>query len=66
MADPPSSPATEGDARRAPDGAAATSRPRWVLVLVVILAIALVGLLVFLHLTGTLGPGLHAAASSGK
>jgi len=34
-------------------------RPRWRLVLVVVAAIALVGLMVFLHLTGTLEPGLH-------
>ncbi len=59
MADRPSSPETEGDAHRVPHGEAATRRPRWVLVLVVIVAIALVGLMVFLHLTGTLGPGLH-------
>jgi hypothetical protein len=59
MADRPSSPENEGDAHRVPDGGAATNRPRWGLVLVVIVAIALVGLMVFLHLTGTLGPGLH-------
>jgi hypothetical protein len=59
MPDRPSSPETEGDAHRVPDHGAATSRPRWVLVLVVIVTVALVGLLVFLHLTGALGPGLH-------
>ena len=59
MADRPGSPETEGDAHRVPDDGAATSRPRWVLVLVVIVAIALVGLMVFLHLSGTFGPGLH-------
>lgn len=70
MADQPSSPETEGDDHRAPDrvpdGEAAPSRPGWVLVLLVIVAIALVGLLVFLHLTGTLGPGLHSAQPQGK
>ena len=59
MADRPGSPEPEGDPHRVPDGGAATSRPRWVVVLVVIATIALVGLMVFLHLTGTLGPGLH-------
>jgi hypothetical protein len=59
MADRPSSPETEADTHRVPDGGAPTSRPRWVLVLVVIVAIALVGLMVFLHLSGTFGPGLH-------
>ena len=59
MADRPSSPETEADTYRVPDGGAPTSRPRWVLVLVVIVTVALVGLLVFLHLTGALGPGLH-------
>jgi hypothetical protein len=59
MADPPRSPRTEGEARRGADGAAASSTPRWVLVLVAIVAGALLGLMVFLHLTGTLGPGLH-------
>jgi hypothetical protein len=59
MADPPRSPEPEGEARRDADGAPASSTPRWVLILVTIVAVALLGLMVFLHLTGTLGPGLH-------
>ena len=59
MADPSRSPATGGDARRGPGRTAPASRPRWAVVLVVAAAIALVGLLVFLHLTGVLGPGVH-------
>ena len=68
MADPPRSPETEDEARspetedearRGADGAAANSTPRWVLILVAIVAVALLGLMVLLHLTGTLGPGVH-------
>jgi hypothetical protein len=59
MADPPRSPETQDKADRGADGAAASSTPRWVLILVAIVAVALLGLMVFLHLTGTLGPGLH-------
>jgi hypothetical protein len=59
MADPPRSPKTEDEARRGADGAAASSTPRWVLILVAIVAVALLGLMVLLHLTGTLGPGVH-------
>jgi hypothetical protein len=58
MADPPGSPETQDEAGRGADGAA-SSTPRWVLILVAIVAVALLGLMVFLHLTGTLGPGLH-------
>jgi hypothetical protein len=58
MADPPGSPETQDEARGGADGAA-SGTPRWVLVLVAIVVVALLGLMVFLHLTGTLGPGLH-------
>ncbi len=59
MADPPRSPETDDDAGRGPDRGAANRRPRWVFVLGIIVAIALVGLMIFLHLSGTLGPGTH-------
>jgi hypothetical protein len=59
MADSSRSPETGDDARRGPGRAAPGSRPRWAVILVVAAAIALVGLMVFLHLTGTLGPGVH-------
>ncbi len=59
MADPPRSRETEEDTGRGPDPGVATGRPRWVFVVGIIIAIALVGLMVFLHLTGTLGPGAH-------
>jgi hypothetical protein len=41
------------------DCGATTSPPRWVKVGVVVLVIALVLLMVVLHLTGVMGPGLH-------
>ncbi|HEV8274485.1 MAG TPA: hypothetical protein VGQ26_02150 [Streptosporangiaceae bacterium] len=59
MADPPRSPETEDEARRGADGGAASGTPRWLLILVAIVAVALLGLMVVLHLTGTLGPGRH-------
>jgi hypothetical protein len=59
MADPPRSPETKDDARPGPDRGAARSTPRWVFLLGIIIAIALLGLMVFLHINGTLGPGAH-------
>jgi hypothetical protein len=41
------------------DRGSATSTPRWVPVLGIVLAVILVLLLVVLHLTGVLGPGAH-------
>jgi hypothetical protein len=63
MADPPRPPETDDEAGRGADGGAASSTPGWVLILVAIVAVALLGLMVFLHLTGTLGPGLHSAGT---
>jgi hypothetical protein len=60
MADPPHSRETDDDTRR---GGTASGTPRWLVILVVIVAVALLGLLVFLHLTGTIGPGLHQAGT---
>src|SRR5437762_2765187 len=50
MADPPHSPKTEDDAGRAPHRGAARSTSRWVFVLGIIIAIALIGVMVFLRL----------------
>jgi hypothetical protein len=59
MADPPRHPQTEDTTGVGPDRGAANSTPRWAFVLGIIVAIALVVLMVLLHLTGTLGPGVH-------
>jgi hypothetical protein len=59
MADPlPSRDDTDG-ARRGPDQDARSGAPRWVVAVVIVLAIALLGLIVFLHVSGAIGPGLH-------
>jgi hypothetical protein len=55
MDDPPRNPEIEEDT----DRRAATSTPRWVFVLGIVIAVALVVLMVLLHLTGTIGPGVH-------
>jgi hypothetical protein len=59
MADPPRSPDPRDDTGLGSDRGAPGSRPRWVVVLGIIIVTALVALMVFLHLTGSLGPGLH-------
>jgi hypothetical protein len=59
MADPPSYPDTDDDTGVGPDRGSATSMPRWMPVLGIVIAIVLVLLLVVLHLTGVLGPGAH-------
>jgi hypothetical protein len=59
MADPPRYPETEEDAGPGPDDESTRGTPRWVFVLGIIIAIALVALMLLLHLTGTLGPGTH-------
>jgi hypothetical protein len=56
MADPPRYPDTGDDSG---DGQSARSAPRWLTVLGIAIAIALIVLFVVLHLTGTLGPGAH-------
>lgn len=42
-----------------PDRGSATSTPRWVSKVGIVIAIALVVLIVVLHLTGVIGPGAH-------
>jgi hypothetical protein len=59
MTDPPQHPKpdedTGGNAERDPAG----SRSRWGLVLGITAAIALVTVMVLLHISGTIGPGMH-------
>jgi hypothetical protein len=59
VAEPPRSPETDDEARRGLDRGSARTTPRWVVVLGIVMAIALIGLMVYLHLSGTLGPGVH-------
>ncbi|HEY3212398.1 MAG TPA: hypothetical protein VGL16_04245 [Actinomycetota bacterium] len=64
MADPLRSPEDADRARRGPEqdasrGTPSRGTPRWVVAVATILAIALLGLIVFLHLSGAIGPGIH-------
>jgi len=59
VADPPRYPDTGDDTGAGLDRGSASGTPRWVKVLGVIIAIAMVLLFVVLHLTDTLGPGAH-------
>ena len=59
MADPLRSPEDADRTRRGPQQDASRGTPRWVVVVAIGLAIALLGLIVFLHLSGAIGPGIH-------
>lgn len=48
-----------GLAHREPDPVAPSGPPRWVVVVGIVLVVALLGLIVFLHLSGAIGPGSH-------
>jgi hypothetical protein len=61
LADPPRSPQGADRAGRGPDRGTAGGGPRWGVVLGIVLAVALVGLIIFLHLSGAIGPGIHEA-----
>ena len=50
---------TDDQGGAGPKRGATTGTPPWVYVLGIVLAIALVVLLIVLHLSGILGPGLH-------
>jgi hypothetical protein len=58
MTDPPRHPGTDGTDGPGPEESSGGT-PRWVVVLGITIAIALVALIVLLHLTGTIGPGAH-------
>jgi hypothetical protein len=59
MADPPRFPESPDDVHRPPDTGIASGPRRWFVVLWIVLVVALLGLMVFLHLTGAIGPGTH-------
>jgi len=59
MADPVRSPESPDDAGRSPDRGPASGSPRWKVIAAIIIAVALLGLIVFLHLSGAIGPGAH-------
>jgi hypothetical protein len=59
MADPLRSPEDADRARRRPEQDAPRGTQRWVVVVAIGLAIALLGLIVFLHLSGAIGPATH-------
>jgi hypothetical protein len=58
MPDPPPSPETGNDAD-GPSGAPAGGPPRWVVIIGIVAAVAVLGLIIFLHLSGAIGPGIH-------
>ena len=59
MADPLRSPEDPDRVRRGPEQDSSRGTPRWVVFVAIGLAIALLGLIVFLHLSGAIGPGIH-------
>jgi hypothetical protein len=59
MSDAPHSPETGEDAGRGPDREATSGTPRWVVIVGIVIAVVLLGLIVFLHLSGAIGPGAH-------
>ncbi len=59
MADPHRSPETREDTDLGAERGQAAGTRRWVFVIGIIAAIAVVALMVLLHLTGILGPGAH-------
>lgn len=59
MTDPPPYPDPSGDTDTGPDRGSPDGSSPWISKVGVLIAIGLVLLVVVLHLTGTIGPGLH-------
>ncbi|HZD17024.1 MAG TPA: hypothetical protein VE669_02670 [Actinomycetota bacterium] len=59
MADPSRTPEDEDPLPPGSDHGLPSGTPRWPLIVAIVLAIALLGLIVFLHLSGAIGPGVH-------
>lgn len=59
MADRVRSHESPDDPGRGPDRGPASGSPRWRAVAAIIITVALLGLIVFLHLSGAIGPGAH-------
>jgi hypothetical protein len=59
MVRPPPYPDTGDDTDVGSDRRSSAGAPRWVSILVIIIAIGLVLLVVALHLSGAIGPGVH-------
>jgi hypothetical protein len=57
--DLPSYPDVEHDAGVGPEGGSAAGAPGWISVFGIVIVILVVVMLVVLHLTGAIGPGLH-------
>jgi hypothetical protein len=59
MADSPRPPKIGDHPGREREHGESGGTPRWVVAVGIVIAVALLGLIVFLHLSGAIGPGVH-------